>query len=231
MIEETTKHTGTHQIQRLLPRHFKMLELTLAGMSQVAIAEMIGCTRQSVGIVQRSPIFRKELQQRQVDMNTESVKDVVIKFTEQAQLVLDNNSRRAAECQVDLLDADDDSVRLRASASILDRALGKPEGSNSATGPTIKVEIQANVAQLLMTALSESKEIYHDSKAAKVTDGQESDNLSDGPENGQTDVHQAPELSAGVGHRPSEAQAPLKESPNDGQVHSSKRDDETYSSV
>lgn len=188
---------GTHQIQRMLPRHFKMMELTLAGMTQVAIAEMLGCTRQCVGIVQRSPIFRKELQQKQKDMNSEGVKDVVVKFAEQAQKVLEDNSKKAAMCQVDLLDADDDSVRLRASSSILDRALGKPEGQLTASGPNIKVEIHANVAQLLMTALTESKEINSHASNDITSEPTADSSSACSAKNGQGNVHQATELSAG----------------------------------
>lgn len=188
---------GTYQIQRMLPRHFKMMELTLAGMTQVAIAEMLGCTRQSVGIVQRSPIFRKELQTRQKDMNTEAVKDVVVKFAEQAQKTLENNADRAAMTQVDLLDAEDDSVRLRASSSILDRALGKPEGQQSSSGPSIKVEIHANVAQLLMTALTESKEINSDAQHQITSEPAADGPSADDSENGQGNVHQTSQFSSG----------------------------------
>jgi len=198
---------AAHEIQRLLPRHFKIMDLMLAGIKQVTIASMLGVTAQMVNIVVRSPIFIKEFQRKLVEQNKQSgnhMQNEMESFAGKARSIIDCNSEKAALTQVDLLDAEDDSVRLRASASILDRALGKIETATTASSTSVKVEIHAKDAQLLMVALTESKEIFNAQGNESAANGQDAST----PEDGERDVYQASLSSAGVGHRSTEAQAP-----------------------
>lgn len=150
-----------YQVKKLLPRHYRILELRLAGLSNKAIAESVDCTPQTVGIVSRSPLFRAEYQRRLASQTQNRVVEEADAFASLARSTLEQNAERAAQTQVDLLESEDDSVRLRSSGSILDRVLGKPEGTQASDGPSIKVEIQTKDAQLLILALRESKEIPH----------------------------------------------------------------------
>ena len=197
---------ATAEIQRLLPRHFKIMDLMLAGIKQVSIASMVGVTPQMVGVVVRSPIFKKEFQRKLVLQNGEShnrVQKEMDSFAGKARSIIDCNSEKAAMTQVDLLDAEDDSVRLRASTSILDRALGKIEAATNASSTSVKVEIHTKDAQLLILALTESKEISNARENESAANGQDAYS----PEDGERDVYQASQSSPRLGHRETEAQA------------------------
>lgn len=188
---------GNYHIQRLLPRHYRILELRLAGLSNKAIAATVGCTPQSVSIVIRSPMFQAEYNRKLSTQTEGAVAAEVDAFASRARSTLQQNAERAAQTQVELLDSEDDSVKLRSSSSILDRVLGKVEGSQASDGPSIKVEIQTKDAQLLILALNESKEI---SNAQRHT---EEDAESDGSpasssEDPTGDVYQDPGSSSGL---------------------------------
>jgi len=194
---ESSESGSSYHIKRLLPRHYKMLELHLAGVSNKAIAETVGCTPQSVSIVIRSPMFKSELQRRMADQTESHIAQEADAFASLARTTLEQASERAAQTQVELLDSEDDSVKLRSSSSILDRVLGKVEGVQASGGPSVKVEIQTKDAQLLILALNESKEITHAQRHTE--EGSVPDGPSAGPsENGQGDVHQDPSSSAGI---------------------------------
>ncbi len=197
------------QIQRMLPRHFKMADLHVAGLTNRSIAEVLGCTPASVGIVLRSPIVKKEIQVR-LAASRENPNGTIHQEIEAADnrarnLILEN-APKAAATLVELLDCDDASVQLRASGSILDRAIGKPESEHAAGEATLRIEIDSKDATLIMIALKESKESPSDGQVHEPTADRQDANSSDLPE--QADVHQTPQHGAGFGHRQAQAQAP-----------------------
>lgn len=145
------------EIQRMMPRHFQMLDLKVAGLPNKQIAAAVGCSTSSVDIVARSPLFRAELNRRLNNRNKDAVVQEIEAFAGKARSILEQSSEKAAETSVDLLDSPDDSIRHRASVSILDRVLGKTEAGVSA-GPTINVQINESHAQLLVLALKESSD-------------------------------------------------------------------------
>ena len=191
------------QIQRMLPRHFKMVELHVAGLSNKAIAETLDCTPTSVSLILLSPIVKKEITTLLQTESNGSITQDLDAYASKAIKALKDNSHRAAQTQIDLLDCDDDSIRLRASGSILDRVLGKPDSKNASEGTQVKIEIKTQDAQLLILALNESKEISSNAENTKSTaDGQDADSS----QNGQGNVCQASITGSGLGHRTSEAQ-------------------------
>jgi len=167
-----------HQIQQMLPRHFKIVHLHVSGLSNVAIAKVLDCSYQTVGIVLRSPLVRAEIQRLTIAQNNGTIQHDADAFASKARMILEENAEKAAQTQVDLLeDADDDSVKLRASGSILDRALGKVEGRETSGGSSITVNIESADVKLLVTALSESKEL---------DDAEGSNSTADSPTTGST---------------------------------------------
>lgn len=168
-----TGENGKYQLQRLLPRHFRMVELHLAGLKNIAIAETLGCTAQSVGIVLRSPIVQKEIQTKMRDQSHGNIADTTKAYDSKVMGILERSSVRAAQTLDDLMQqSDDDSIKLRASTSILDRAIGKPESKNAGEGAVLKIEIDTKQATLLMLALTESKEHSNAQDAESTTDRQ-----------------------------------------------------------
>ena len=194
----TVPTTGPHQIQRLLPRHFKMLEMKLAGCSNLEIASTLDCTKDSVYIVSRSPLFIAEFNRQMKDQIDHGIQFEREAFVGKARSILEVSSQQAAETQVDLLESDDDAIRLRASGSILDRALGKT-GSGTSDPVVPSVVINAQDANLLIIALKESTHAEEDNPA---TNGSTASPAQGKPR----DVHKTPRCSSWFGHREAQTQ-------------------------
>ena len=200
----STGSNGKHQLQRLLPRHFKMIELHLAGLTNRAIAETLDCTAQSVGIVLNSPIVRKEVQQKMTDKSHGSIAETVEAHDSKVVQILEKSSERAAYTLQELMEhSDDDSIKLRASTSILDRVIGKPDSKNAGEGVQLKIEIDAKHATLLMLALNESKEFQREN-VQSAANGQDADTSEDL----ESDVHQETVKRPWLGYRKAQTQAP-----------------------
>lgn len=146
---------SSKEIQRLVPRHFRMLDLKMAGYTNKQIADVVNCSEGSVKIISRSPLFIAEINRRLSTRNENKAEEEVLAYASKARIILEKSGENAATTQVDLLESDDDSVRLRASGSILDRVLGKTDAGSTA-GTTINVQINETHAQLLVLALKES---------------------------------------------------------------------------
>jgi hypothetical protein len=90
----------SHQIQRLLPTHFMILDLVLAGHTRTAIAELVGRTPESVGMVIGSPIFQNELTRRRRETQREGT-DTLSRDRDRilgkARSILDQAAADAAE--------------------------------------------------------------------------------------------------------------------------------------
>jgi hypothetical protein len=151
-------HSQMYQIQRLLPRHFKMLDLKLEGIPNREIAKILDCSEGNVHTVTRSPLFLRELNERMKKRNDDAVHHETEAHLGKVRSILEQNAEKAANTQVDLLDSEDDGVRLRSSNSIMDRVLGRTDVVATA-GTSINVQINAEKAQLLNVALQESLEI------------------------------------------------------------------------
>ena len=150
-----------HGIRRLLPRHFRILEMVLAGHDNTTIAETLGISTRSITMIKQSPLFQSELVRRREDKTDTTMlsldREAVMG---KARSILEDASELAAETLEELLDADDNSVRLRAADSILDRVFGK-KGEAKAAG--VVVNISAEHVQLLNLALKESNHALDDS--------------------------------------------------------------------
>lgn len=141
-----------NEIQRMLPRHFRILELTLHGLSRSQVAEEIGMSPEGVGLILKSPIFQSELSRQREELlgKTQEAAQVATEHSvARAQEILQGAASQAAEKHVTLLQSEDEAIAQRSANSILDRVLGKTSDSSN----TIVVEKGA--VQLLMLALQE----------------------------------------------------------------------------
>lgn len=143
-------------IRRMLPRHFQILDMTLAGHQGVVIAEAVGMSAQAVKKVQASPLFQAEL----VRARRESKDEVIMSLDRQAIMgkaksILEEASVAAAMTHEELLESKDDSIKLRAASAILDRVFGK---NSDHTGASV-VNISAEQVNLLTIALKESSNV------------------------------------------------------------------------
>ena len=141
-----------HELQRMLPRHYAIVNLALAGMSRKGIAEKIGLTPEAVGIILRAPIVQGELSRRRERINRQ-IDDNIAMGVIEAKRLIDEASVKAAEKQVELLDAESPRIRHSGAKDILDRTIGKRFESDSS--PTLVID--AERLNLLQIALNESQ--------------------------------------------------------------------------
>ena len=144
--------------------------MKLAGYNNVQIADACECSTQNVYVVSRSPIFVSEFNRQMQDTHDAAIAQDRAEFVQKARDTLGDAAPAAATRLVELMTSDDESVGLRASGSILDRALG-PTTDKAHGGTVVNVQINTVDAQLLTTALKES---YNASKVCN-----ESSNGSD----------------------------------------------------
>jgi len=138
-------------LQRLLPRHFRILELCLEGFSKKDIAGAIGMTPQAISLITNSPLFQDELARRRAERNIEA-DDRSVGGVVESRRLLEEASAAAAQTAIDLLGSEDERVQLSSANSILDRVFNKEEGAGP-SGLTINVD-QLKVLQI---AIQESK--------------------------------------------------------------------------
>ena len=164
------------RLQRLLPRHHSMIAMTLAGHDNTTIAKTLGCTSRSVEIISQSPLFQAEVARRRKESKEVETLGLDRNATlQKARMVLDGAAEKASQTLVQLLDSDDDAIRLRGADSLLDRVFGKGPGGNSA--PVINISAERVV--LLNIALKESDNVHviqpANSNPTPGTEGQSGD--------------------------------------------------------
>jgi len=111
-----------YQIEKLNPRHYKILEYCLRGWTNKQIADHLGMTQQAVSIVVNSPSFQHELATRRSKLDnmvdesivassnevTEAIRSYTLAAVHRLGLIASNANSRDADA-------------VRASAEILDR--------------------------------------------------------------------------------------------------------------
>ena len=142
-----------HKVQRMLPRHFQILDMVMAGHNNEVIATTVDLHRDTIGYITRSPLFQAELTRRRKEDNTEEIlgmdRDAIVG---KARSILEQSVEAAAEKHVELLETEDPSLQMRAASQILDRVFGKAE--EKSVRPV--VSLTAENVQLLVLAMKES---------------------------------------------------------------------------
>jgi predicted transcriptional regulator len=118
-----------HELKRLLPRHFRIMELVLLGKKQTEIAEELGLSNYGVSVIINSPVFQEELGRRREEQNAHADEVEVVRRLN-AREVLDRVAVEVAQRQVALLESPDERVAQKAAMDILDRT-GYPKVSRA----------------------------------------------------------------------------------------------------
>ena len=66
-----------YQLKKLLPRHYRILELCLDGKNYKDIAKEIGLTQRAISNITNSPIFQNELARRRKERDIKLDKDYI----------------------------------------------------------------------------------------------------------------------------------------------------------
>lgn len=158
-----------YHIQRMMPRHFRIMDLVLQGKTCVQIGKELGCHPDTVTNVSHSPIFQDELARRRARIERQR-DDAAAVETFQAKQVIEEAAVDAARAQVDALESPQATIKLRAADAILDRALGKGGPAKADTTPGTIV-LSAERIDLLMLALRESRELEREHGRRPGPDG------------------------------------------------------------
>jgi hypothetical protein len=140
----------SREIQRMLPRHFKIMELCASGYNPKDIAQATGVTKQTVGNITNSPLFQDELarfKETQRDIDTEKE----IRAENDAMEILRQNSTRAAERTVELMESENEKIALSSASEILDRVTKSESGR-------AQIILDSDAINVLFTALRETRE-------------------------------------------------------------------------
>jgi len=140
----------TLKLQRLMPRHYKIIDLSLAGLSPSDIAKEVGLTPRSISLITRSPVFQGELARRRKTLERD-VDDAIVSGVDKARERIDELAGRAAEVQEGLLESDSEMMQSTTARDILDRTIGKKGEGSSGT----MVRIDADQINILQVALEE----------------------------------------------------------------------------
>lgn len=198
-VENPKTWSERARIQRMLPRHFKIMELALAGHTGKDIAEMVGLTSNAVSMIMRSPIFQAELAYRRKETNEgEVLKMDAESIKGKARSILEQASIKAANKVKELIDHDDAAIALRASENLLDRVFGKGEKNSHST----IINISADNVNLLNQALAESRVLKEPQDVQSFISSAHSPS-ADSSQDGQSNVYQTSQggCETGNGHR------------------------------
>ena len=140
-------------VQRMLPRHFQILEMIKAGHTHKTISETFNMHRDTISALARSPCFQAELvRRRKEDPDSDMLELDRKAILGKARSILEQSVDAAATKQVELLETNDPALQLRASERILDRVFGKSD--EKIASPVIS--LSAENVQLLVLAMKES---------------------------------------------------------------------------
>lgn len=139
-----------NDLQRLLPRHFKVLDLALLGLGAKEIAEELEMTPQGVSNILNSPKFQNEIALRRKQQNADIDKTKVTALS-RVKEIFEENAEKAANVHVDALEHEDIRVRQTSATAILNRIYDGEKGTGGNTG----LSISADSIQILQIAIKE----------------------------------------------------------------------------
>lgn len=108
------------KIATLNPRHLKMVEMCLRGLTSGQIAEQLGMTLSGVSIVVKSPAFQHQLAVRRSSYD-EKVDQDILEGNKEAARLLKESTVDAANNMISHMKSTDEKISIRASAEVLDR--------------------------------------------------------------------------------------------------------------
>lgn len=151
-------------IQKLNQRHYKIIDLCIAGLTNVEISKQLKMHQRSVSVIIKAPSFQHELAIRRDGFQKDLDEKLASKEAEASQILKDN-SAKAAECLVSgMVLGTTESNRRSAAESILDRTgHGRASVSNDDTGRTI-INLKREDLELLNETLKLEKQIDEISK-------------------------------------------------------------------
>jgi len=125
-------------ITSLLPRHFKIVDLAVKGLTAKQIADQLNIGQPQVSVILNSPTFKHEFALRRA-MYEEKTTQEQVDGEDEIVKTLKEGARAAAEKLVGHIESPESSISLRSCTEILDRTgyAKKPDQTVINTGATI----------------------------------------------------------------------------------------------
>lgn len=185
----------SYKVQRLLPRHTKILKMVLSGYDRKQISEITGSSLWQVTAVMRSPLFQAELARGKRegthnDLELERSAEVgkARSVLQQTREILDKAAPEAAETLRNLLNNGSSGIKLQSAKTVLDRVFASEDGPTSGR---ININITTEDSALLILALKESNHARNVIQEVQHPDG----NPANSPPDRRQDVLEARENS------------------------------------
>jgi hypothetical protein len=155
-------------IQKLNNRHFKILDLYLAGWTNKQIAKEVGMTETGVSVVSRSKSFQHEAAIRRKAFEEDLDEKIAEHQSEASQILQDNAANAAKTLATTLIDdGASKNLRVHAAEAILDRAGFSKQTRQEIDNSTI-INLKREDLELLNETLKLEKEIIEESKPKEV---------------------------------------------------------------
>jgi len=139
-------------VQKLTPRHYKILDYCVAGLTTQQIAAKLCMTRTQVGIVISSPSFQHQFGLRRAQLE-EIQADVEVAHIDEVRDTLQKSAKDAADKLINCMSSDNENIKLKSATEILDRT-GYPKEQKMSGDAGNKTQII--VSKLDMLNLTES---------------------------------------------------------------------------
>ncbi len=149
--------SGYGVVQRMNPRHFKILECILRGMTDKQIGEKLEMVARSIGLIRNSPQFQHELAMRKVKID-ELVNINIANEVDEVAKALKEAGLRAAQKLIGCLDSGDANILLKASSDILDRAGYPKVTKTNATVALATISIDKEIGDRIIETFNMDKD-------------------------------------------------------------------------
>ncbi len=150
-----------NELQRLLPRHYKILALCIEGFTRKDIALALEMSPEGVGLIINSPLFQDELAKRRVSSISDARQLSVTKDLS-ALNIMQEAATSAAQKHVDLLSSENDRTAQMSANSILDRVLAVDKQNVGA------MKLDQTIINLLQITINEIKASEVESNAPPI---------------------------------------------------------------
>ena len=120
-ISKPVKSGPPSILSKLMPRHYKVLDLMLEGLPFNKIAETVGMTTVQIRNIRNSPTFKHEYAMRKANRDSHKDEMAARVHIDQTRELLTQNTLKAAQTIVNLLDSENPKVQLQSAQDLLDR--------------------------------------------------------------------------------------------------------------
>jgi len=140
----------TFSLQKLNPRHYKILDMCLQGLQAVDIASQLKMSPTQINNIIRSPSFQHQFALRRQKL--ESIQDTT--EVDSVKQLLKQNAEKAASKLVDCINSDDERIAIKSASEILDRSGYPKEQQQNVQDNSVNIIISADELSILKESLS-----------------------------------------------------------------------------